>query len=276
VSGEGHGAGTAPPALAAFSLAGRVALVTGAGGAIGRATARRLAEAGAAVLASDVDAAALAGVGEGLASGAGPVRAAPADVTRRAQVDALVARAVEELGGLDVAVHVAGVIHDAAVLDTAEEDLDRVLAVNLKGVLFGCQAAAAAMAPRGRGSLVNVASSGAFMPIPELGAYGASKAAVVQLTRTLAAELGPRGVRANCVAPGFVLSRMTTRRVEGPDGRVDPERRDEIVERQRRRNPLGLVGRPEDVAHACLYLASDAARYVTGQVLHVNGGFPMA
>ncbi|MDX1648922.1 MAG: SDR family NAD(P)-dependent oxidoreductase [Myxococcota bacterium] len=264
--------GSAP---AAFALAGRTALVTGAAGAIGAATARGLAEAGAAVLACDLEEDALAGLAEGLSAQAGRIRTATVDVTDADAVDALVARALRELGGLDVAVHVAGVIHDAPVVDTTPEDLERVLAVNLKGVFHGCRAAGRAMAERGGGSIVNVASSGAFMPIPELGAYGASKAGVVQLTRTLAAELGPRGVRANCVAPGFVRSRMTTRHARGADGRVDPERAEAVVERQRRRSPLRRVGEPEDVAWACLYLASDAARYVTGQVLHVNGGFPM-
>lgn len=262
-------------ALAAFGLAGRAALVTGAAGAIGAATARCLAEAGAAVLASDLDAEGLADLGAELAPEAGPLRTAAADVTDPDAAEGLVARAVRELGGLDVAVHVAGVIHDAPVLETTPADLERVLAVNLKGVFHGCRAAGRVLAGRGRGSIVNVASSGAFMPIPQLGAYGASKAGVVQLTRTLAAELGPCGVRANCVAPGFVRSRMTTRHARDAGGRVDPARAEETVERQRRRSPLRRVGEPEDVAWACLYLASDAARYVTGQVLHVNGGFPM-
>ena len=168
--------------------------------------------------------------------------------------------------------NLAGVIHDANVVDTSEEALDRILAVNLKGIWFGCQAAARAMAASGGGSIVNMASSAAFTAMPELAAYSASKAAVVSLTRVLAAEVGPSGIRVNAIAPGFVEGGMTTRRARREDGRVDEALLAADRERARRRMPLRTTGTPDDIAHAAIFLASDASRYLTGQVLHPNGG----
>jgi 3-oxoacyl-[acyl-carrier protein] reductase len=184
----------------------------------------------------------------------------------------LVAQAVVAFGRLDLMANVAGVIGDASVAKTREEDLDRILAINTKGVFFGCQAAAAVMRERGGGSIVNMASLAAFRGVPALGVYGMSKAAVVALTRTLAMEVGRFGVRVNAVAPGFITSHMTGRHVLRDDGSVDEARMEEVISDARERNPLHSVGEPEDVAKAVLYLASDASRYVTGQVLHVNGG----
>jgi 3-oxoacyl-[acyl-carrier protein] reductase len=210
------------------------------------------------------------------------VRALPAealalrvDVSCRAAVEALVASAVRSFERLDVMANVAGNGHESPLLDTAEADLDRVLAVNLKGVWFGCQAAGAVMARQGSGSIASIASSAAFEPYPTLGAYSVSKAGVVALTRVLAAELGRSGVRVNAIAPGMIDTPMAARAARRPDGTIDPARREAIVAWAKRRSPLGRAGRPEDVALAVLYLASDAARYVTGQVLHVNGGVPM-
>jgi len=201
-----------------------------------------------------------------------------ADVTRPADLDALVARAVEQTGRVDVMVNLAGIIHDARVVDTMEADLDRVLAVNLKGVYFGCQAAVRAMLAQGTpgGSIVNMASSAAFTALPMLSGYAISKAGVVALTRVLAAEVGGQGIRVNAVAPGYVEGGMATRHVRGADGRVDEDAMEAIRERVRRHNPLHTTGQPEDVANAVLFLASDASRYLTGQVLHANGGAYMA
>jgi 3-oxoacyl-[acyl-carrier protein] reductase len=254
---------SAPPEL---DLSGRVAVVTGAASGIGRTTAQVLAEAGARLVLADRDA---TGLAEAARATGG--LAVPTDVSRREEVGRLIERAVG-LGRLDVLANVAGILHTAPVLETDEADLDRVLAVNLKGVFFGCQAAGAVMAARGGGSIVNVASSAAFQPYETLAAYAISKAGVVQLTRVLARELGPRGVRVNAVAPGMVATAMGLARARDADGRIDPARREAVLEETRRRNPLRTHGEPRDVALAILYLVSDAARYVTGQVLHPNGG----
>lgn len=258
-----------------FGLAGRTAVIAGAGSDIGAAVARRFAEAGARLALCDIDAERLDAAVAGLPGSGGEALARTVDVTRRADVEAFVADCVRRFGRVDVMANLAGVIHDALVLDTAEEALDRVLAVNLKGVWFGCRAAAAVMEKSGGGSIVNMASSAAFTAMPMLAAYSASKAAVVSLTRVLAAEVGPHGIRVNAIAPGFVEGGMTTRRARREDGSIDAQRLDAERERARRRNPLRTTGTPDDVAHTALFLASDASRYLTGQVLHPNGGAHM-
>jgi 3-oxoacyl-[acyl-carrier protein] reductase len=128
------------------------------------------------------------------------------------------------------------------------------------------------MGDQGSGSIVNMASSAGFTPIPQLSSYSISKAGVVALTKVLAAEVGPRGIRVNAIAPGFVEGGMTTRHARRPDGSVDEEKMEVERARARKRNPLRTTGRPEDIANTTLFLASDASRYLTGQVLHPNGG----
>jgi 3-oxoacyl-[acyl-carrier protein] reductase len=194
------------------------------------------------------------------------------DVTSRAEVEALARRAVSEFGRVDVMANLAGTIHDGLVVETDEADLDRVLAVNLKGVYFGCQAAVPVMTEQGTGSIVNMSSSGAFLSFPQLSCYSMSKTAVVALTRVLAVEVGPVGIRVNAIAPGFIEGGMTMRRARNADGTLDEEKMNEERARWRKRCPLRITGQPADVANAVLYLASDASRYMTGQVLHPNGG----
>jgi 3-oxoacyl-[acyl-carrier protein] reductase len=265
--GEASGA-----AGAAFDVSGRAAVVTGAARGIGRAVALELARAGVDLVLGDLDEAGLGEVAEEARAAGVRAELVVVDVSRRSDVEALVSRAVDCFDRLDLMANVAGVIGDSSVAKTREEDLDRILAINTKGVFFGCQAALGAMRERGGGSIVNMASLAAFRGVPALGVYGMSKAAVVALTRTLAMEVGRHGIRVNAVAPGFVKSHMTGRHVLREDGSVDPEQMDDVIADAAGRNPLGIVGEPEDVARTVLYLASDAARYVTGQVLHVNGG----
>jgi len=253
--------------LDAFRLDGRVAVVTGAGSGIGRATAGALASAGASVVCADIDMDAAEATARTIGG-----RAVRTDVSSRAEVEQLVAGAVDDLGRLDVMCNVAGIIHQSTVVDTDEADLDRVMAVNLKGVFFGCQAAARVMVDQGRGSIVNMASGAIDTPAPGLVCYAMAKAAVAQMTKTLAVEVARKGVRVNAIAPGLIVTAMTGRHFTKPDGTIDEALREATLQPMRERSPLGMVGDPDDIAYAVLYLASDAARFVTGQILRPNGG----
>jgi 3-oxoacyl-[acyl-carrier protein] reductase len=259
-------------AFGAFELSGRTAVITGAASDIGAAIALRLAEAGANVVLGDIDEPRMATTAARLAQRDAGVLSLRTDVTRRADVEALIERAVRDFGRIDVMANIAGIIHDAPVVETDEADLDRVLSVNLKGVYFGCQAAVAAMGDQGSGSIINMASSAGFAPIPQLSCYAISKAGVVALTKVLAVEVGPAGIRVNAIAPGFVEGGMATRRARRPDGTLDEEKMEAERARVRRRNPLRTTGQPADIANTARFLASDASRYLTGQVLHPNGG----
>jgi len=265
-----------PDLVAAFSLDGRTAVVTGAAMGIGRQTAITYAMAGASVVVADRIAEGLAETAslvEGLGSKAVVVAT---DVTDRTQVDDLARQAVRATGRVDVWANVAGVIRNSLVTDTTEEDLDAVVAVNLKGVYWGCAAAAKVMSVAKRGSIVNVASAGGEIPAPTLSVYAMTKAGVIQLTRTVAAELGPRGIRANAVAPGFIETPMTSRNWTGADGSIDEAKRSELLGARGAQSPLGITGTPEDIAWSMLFLAADASRFMTGQVLRPNGGVYMA
>jgi len=261
---------------AAFALHGRSAVVTGAAMGLGRATARVLAAAGAAVVLADVAAEGLEETRAAIEDGGGSVHVVPTDVSVKDQVDDLARAAVRATGTVDVWVNVAGIIRNAPIVETDEADLDAVLAVNLKGTYWGCAAAGRVMAAGKRGSIVNVASAGGEVPAPTLSVYGMSKAAVIQLTRVAAAELGPAGIRCNAVAPGYVETPMTSRAWTGPDGAVDEDRRSQMLAAMGGQSPLRRTGTPEDIALAILYLASDASSFVTGQVLRANGGVFMA
>ncbi|MFD7866552.1 SDR family NAD(P)-dependent oxidoreductase [Streptomyces sp. NPDC059783] len=250
--------------LAAYDLTGRSAFVTGAAGGIGRATAVLLAEAGAAVHCADLDEKGLRETLELVTAAGGEAHLHPLDVTDRNRVRAAVAAA----GDLDVLAAVAGIMHSSTVLETADKDLDRVLAVNFKGVLYACQEVARTLVARGApGSLITMASGAVDSAGPGLLCYSAAKAAVVQLTKTLATELGPHGIRVNAVAPGWIRTPMTARH--------DSEQQHRAEATMARIAPLGRVGEPDEVAHTVLHLASDASSFMTGQILRPNGGVAM-
>jgi 3-oxoacyl-[acyl-carrier protein] reductase len=261
-----------PPSAVAFDVSGLVAVVTGAGSGIGRGTAIHLAAAGATVVCADIDAAAAQATADAAGGGSYP---AQADVAHRVSVDRLVDGVVDRHGRLDAMCNIAGIITEAPVLELAEDEFDRMLAVNLKGVLFGCQAAGRVMAGAGRGAIVNMSSAVVDRPAAGFGAYATTKAGVAQLTKTLAVELGPRNVRVNAIAPGVIVTAMTERHYTRADGTIDDDARAARLGALASASPLGAVGLPEDIAYAVRYLLSDAARFVTGQVFRVNGGAMM-
>ena len=169
-----------------------------------------------------------------------------------------------------------GIVVDNLVLDTTEEELDRVHAVNFKGVFFGCQAAGRVMVGQRSGSIINIASGAIDMPTPSLVAYSTAKAAVAQLSRTLAMELATQHVRVNAIAPGWIDTPMNERHALRPDGTLDLDKKREYVEtRGSKISPMGIPGEPDDIAFAALYLASPAAKFVTGIVMRPNGGSTM-
>ncbi|UFQ18437.1 MULTISPECIES: SDR family NAD(P)-dependent oxidoreductase [Streptomyces] len=259
-------------AVTAYDLTGRTAFVTGAASGIGRASALLLAEAGATVHCADRDAQKLHETATLIKAVGGEAHTHVLDVADKEQIERAVTQAAGKTaitpGRLDIMAAIAGVMHSSPVLETRAEDLDRVLDINFKGVLYACQAAARAMIEAGTGgSIVTMASGAVDTGGPGLLCYGASKAAVVQLTKTLATEVGPHGIRVNAVAPGWVRTPMTERH----DTRAQAHTEGIMV----RMSPLGRVGEPDDVAHAVLHLASDASSFTTGQILRPNGGVAM-
>lgn len=190
------------------------------------------------------------------------------DVRDRDAVEHM-ADAAEAISPIELWVNSAGIGALTPLCNITPEIYDKVRQVNMDGVLWGCAAAARRMAPRKRGSIINISSNAGDQPIPNLSVYAMTKAAVNMLTRALAMELGRDGIRVNCVAPGFIITPMTA------PASLSDEERAALIEANAARSPLHRVGEPEDVAAAVLYLASDAARFVTGQILRVNGGTAM-
>jgi glucose 1-dehydrogenase len=238
---------------------GPVAIVTGAGSGMGRATAVRLACDGYCVVVAEIDAARAAAVAGEIGAAAVPFAL---DVSESGQVDALLAETLARFGRVDVMVANAGVPHGAPFLELDEATWERVLAVNLKGVFLCGQAAAKAMVAGGHpGAIVNVASTYAEVTEGEASAYSASKGGVRMLTKSMALELGPHGIRVNAVGPGWIRT--------GMNPLDDPAQ----VAQLESTIPLGRVGLPEDVADVIAFLASHDARYVSGQTLFVDGGW---
>jgi NAD(P)-dependent dehydrogenase (short-subunit alcohol dehydrogenase family) len=241
-----------------FGLRGRVCIVTGGSQGIGEACARRFARDGAVPVIADIDAAR----GEALAKELGGLFVA-CDVGDKAQVDALVAKTLQTHGRIDVLVNNAGIFKASEFLDITEADFDAVLRVNLKGAFLVAQACAREMARAGRGAIVNMSSVNGVMAIPNIASYNVSKGGINQLTRVMALALAEKGVRVNAVAPGTIATELAAKAVLTSD-----EARRKILSR----TPLKRLGEPSEVADAVAWLASDAASYVTGEIVVIDGG----
>lgn len=251
-----------------FRLDCKVAIVTGAGSGIGEQIARLFARQGAAVLIGDVDEVGGARVADEIVRSGGRALFRRLDVTDGAQAEAAVRACVESFGGLHVLVNNAGIGYVGDVSETDEGEYDRLMAVNAKGVFLCSRAAVEHMAAHGGGAIVNIASVAGQVGVKRRFAYGASKGAVIAMTKSMAIDLVDRHIRVNCICPGTIFSPF----VEGYLDRFHSHNREETLAGLHARQPIGRMGTPEEVAFAALYLAADEASFATGSALVVDGG----
>jgi NAD(P)-dependent dehydrogenase (short-subunit alcohol dehydrogenase family) len=255
-----NSASATPPSSSTvnFGLQDRVCIVTGAAQGIGEACARRFAREGAKVVLADIDDAR----GQAVASELQGLYV-HCDVGDKGQVDTLVAQALLAHGRIDVLVNNAGIFKAADFLDISEADWDAVLRINLKGSFLVGQAVAREMAKAGRGAIVNMSSVNAVLTIPNIASYNVSKGGINQLTRVMALSLADQGVRVNAVAPGTIATELAAKAVL-----TSEEAKKKIMSR----TPMKRLGEPSEVADVVAWLASDAASYVTGEIVVVDGG----
>lgn len=241
-------------------LKDKVAIITGAGRGIGKATALKFAQEGAKLLISDVNEADLETVAGEIEEAGGKVVTMKVDVTSRQQVKEMVDKAVRVFGRLDILVNNAGITSDNQLYKMTEEQWDNVIAVNLKGVFNCAQAAAGVMMEQGSGVILNASSVvGIYGNFGQTN-YAATKWGVIGMTKTWAKELGRKGIRVNAVAPGFILTPMTEKMPE------------KVLDMMKDKAPIKRLGTPEDIANAYAFLASDEASFITGAMLSVDGG----
>lgn len=248
----------------------KVAVITGAAGGQGQAAARLFAEEGARLVVTDIDEEGAEKTAEEIRDAGGEAIALRTDVSREKDVAEMIRAAVDEFGTLDVLFNNAGVGYSAAdrltmasVVDTPEKDWDAILAINLKGVAMGCKHAIPVMVENGGGAIVNNASINALGALSGADAYTAAKGGIVALTRVLAVDWGPSGVRVNCICPGGVDTPMIAPAIED----------EQIPGFMRESTPLGRLARPEETARVALFLASDEASYMNGAIVPVDGGW---
>ncbi|NLS93783.1 MAG: 3-oxoacyl-[acyl-carrier-protein] reductase [Planctomycetaceae bacterium] len=241
-------------------LTDQVAIVTGAARGLGQTIARDLAASGAIVACIDVNEDLLAGTVESINAAGGRAAAFACDVTNSERVTEVVRQVAEQFGRLDILVNNAGVTRDNLVMRMKDEEWDLVLGINLRGTFLFTRAAAKPMSKGKRGRIINIASVSGMMGNPGQVNYSASKAGVIGLTRTVSRELCKRNITVNAVAPGFIATDMAAKLGE------------ELIAQITAETPLGRLGSPQDVADAVLFLASEAASFITGHVLVVDGG----
>lgn len=243
-------------------LAGKVAVVTGAGSGFGEGIARTFAREGARVVVADIDGAAADRVAGTIGDQAVAVRA---DVADKADTASMIDAAVDRFEGLDILVNNAGVAHrNKSMLEVTDDEFDQIFAVNVKAVFLACRIAVPLIAARGGGSIINTASTAALRPRPGLTWYNASKGAVVTATKSMAVELAPQKIRVNALCPVIGETGLTATFL----GEDTPERRAQFAATI----PLGRFSQPDDIANAALYLASDEGAFLTGVALEIDGG----
>jgi len=242
------------------SLADQPAIVTGAARGLGRSISLSLAGAGAKVACVDVNEETLAETVEAIRAAGGTAEPIACDVTDSEKVTETVGKVVNMWGGLRILVNNAGITRDTLVMRMNDDQWDSVIAINLRGTFLFSRAATKPMMKGRCGRIINIASVSGLMGNPGQANYSASKAGVIGLTRTISKELAARNITVNAIAPGFIATEMTKALGE------------EIIEQVEKQIPLGRMGDPQDIADAVLYLASDAASFITGQVLTVDGG----
>ena len=250
-----------------MQLEGKVAIITGAATGIGRATALLFAEEGASVIIADVNEDDAQRTVANIEDEGGSARFVQADVSEAEDVQALMERAAEEMGGIDVIVNNAGAQRSGVVTEFEESEWDLLMHVNPRSCFLGAKYGVPRLRERGGGSIVNVSSLAGLKGGPGMTAYSASKGAIIAFTRALAEELAPDNIRANSVCPGWIDTPFNEPAIEFMGGRAQQE---EMVQQT---VPLKRQGTPEEIAPGILYLASDASSYVTGQELVIDGGF---
>jgi len=245
----------------------KVVVVTGAGSGIGRATALAFGREGAKVVAADIDVASAEATADQVRAAGGQAEFLQVDVSVAVDVERMVSTTAERLGRLDVLVNNAGIFFLLPLPQVPEEEWDRLMNINLKGVYLGCKYAIPQMIRQGKGAIVNTASIAGLRGFAMFDTYCAAKGGVVQLTKALAVEFAKMGVRVNCVCPGIIDTAIVDRVVA--DRGLD---KTAFVQLAGEGHPMGRIGRPEEVAAAILFLASDEASFITGVALPVDGG----
>jgi NAD(P)-dependent dehydrogenase (short-subunit alcohol dehydrogenase family) len=251
-----------------MSTVARTAIVTGSASGMGKATALRFARDGRSVGVLDIDGAGAQAVAAEIAAGGGKALALEADLASRAEIEAAVDKARSQFGPVTIVVNNAAVESFAPVAEITDADWDRLMDVNLKGAFVLIQAALPDMVAAGWGRVINISAFGAQIGAPNMALYTATKGGIISMTRSMAVELGPKGITVNSVSPGFIDTPMSRRAIEGD---LFPVPYEQILAAY----PIPRLGQPEEIAAACAFFASDDAGYVTGQLLGVNGGAAM-